>query len=359
MLKITQEQQKKASTILNVKKGKILMFKTIRIFQLYKKIMKNLLTTNYSKFNLIYSKLKESPEASANPTLNKASSTSLSSNNNYKNNNLIRKGKNQIKKKTQLLNKYINSISKFNSHIANSQIIEYNFNKANSKLISIEDISSIINNSFYSMSAFVSKPVFYNTPAKMVIYLFYYSRIVTKKYIKLIKGRRRRKIFKYTIININKHNKLFKINTGKIEKLSNYLSKKFNKQVNIELVRLYHPENNSDILAKVIGFICNKIKFRKILNRVFRNARIRKPNKIISHNSSLVTKLPTLLCGLKIRLGGRLLTHRVVPRKTVKMDQIGSLSRRNIKFIDTGRFTNKNKRGAYSITVTSGHIHNS
>jgi len=360
---INTQQKQQAPTPLSIKEGTQKIIKTVQIFRIYNRIMKEIFTKHSSKFNLIYTKLKESPEAPTNPTLNKTSSTNLLSfsaapngtnGTNGTNETNGRGGQKQIKKNTQLLNKYINSISKFNLNIANSQIIEYNFNTANSKLISIDDISSIFNNSFYSMSSFVSKPVFYNTPAKLVIYLFYYSNIVSKRSVSLIKGSRRRKI-RYTIIK--KHNKLFKINTGKIEKLSYYLSKKVNKQVNIELVRLYHPENNSDILAKVIGFICNKIKFRRILNKVFQNARIQNPNKIISHNPSLLTKIPTFLCGLKIKLGGRLLTHRVVPRKTVKMDQIGSLSRRNIKFIDTGRFTNKNKRGAYSITVTSGHIY--
>jgi hypothetical protein len=50
------------------------------------------------------------------------------------------------------------------------------------------------------------------------------------------------------------------------------------------------------------------------------------------------------------------LTQRVIPRKTVKNFTRGSLARGKIIYLETARFTNKNKRGAFSITISTGHI---
>jgi len=44
-----------------------------------------------------------------------------------------------------------------------------------------------------------------------------------------------------------------------------------------------------------------------------------------------------------------------VPRKTVKFINKGALARSKVIFLDNSRFTNKNKRGAFSITVFSGY----
>jgi ribosomal protein S3 len=72
-----------------------------------------------------------------------------------------------------------------------------------------------------------------------------------------------------------------------------------------------------------------------------------------SNNSTII---PSYLSGIKIRVAGRLLTQRVIPRLTVKTIQRGTLARGKANFIDSSRFTNKNRRGSFSITVTIGHI---
>jgi len=74
-------------------------------------------------------------------------------------------------------------------------------------------------------------------------------------------------------------------------------------------------------------------------------------NVVIRNNKYL----PSDLTGIKIRVAGRLLTQRVVPRKTVKTINRGALARCNAMFVETARFTNKNKRGAFSITISIGH----
>jgi len=87
-----------------------------------------------------------------------------------------------------------------------------------------------------------------------------------------------------------------------------------------------------------------------LLKKLFSIAKIKKTNKFI--NNILLYLLTYLV--LKIRVAGRLLTQRVIPRLTVKTIQRGTLARGKAQFVDSARFTNKNKRGSFSITVNYG-----
>jgi len=83
-------------------------------------------------------------------------------------------------------------------------------------------------------------------------------------------------------------------------------------------------------------------------------ATIKNPKKLIrKQNFSII---PSYLSGIKIKLAGRLISQRVIPRFTVQNFQMGSLARGKINYVDSSRFTHKNKRGAFSFTVTTGHI---
>jgi hypothetical protein len=70
----------------------------------------------------------------------------------------------------------------------------------------------------------------------------------------------------------------------------------------------------------------------------------------------IVTKIPSFLSGINIKIAGRLLTQRVIPRKTINIVRRGALSRIKINYLDKARYTNKNKRGAFSITITTGQF---
>jgi hypothetical protein len=76
--------------------------------------------------------------------------------------------------------------------------------------------------------------------------------------------------------------------------------------------------------------------------------------KLLNENSNY--DIPSVNSGIKIKVAGRLMTQSVVPRKTVKTIQRGALARGKVFFADNSRFTNKNKRGSYSITVSTSHI---
>jgi len=64
------------------------------------------------------------------------------------------------------------------------------------------------------------------------------------------------------------------------------------------------------------------------------------------------------LSGMNIKLAGRIMTQSMRPRFTVQSHQEGSLARVKVHFTEKSRFTGKNKRGAFSFTVTISHVLN-
>ena len=58
-----------------------------------------------------------------------------------------------------------------------------------------------------------------------------------------------------------------------------------------------------------------------------------------------------VLTGLKVRISGRLITQRIIPKRTVQQKEIGNFKRTNNSIVDYSMFTSKNKRGAYTIKV--------
>jgi hypothetical protein len=150
------------------------------------------------------------------------------------------------------------------------------------------------------------------------------------------------------LANIN----LIKIYPLKFEKLCEVLNSIFNKPVELDLIRLHYPYNDSNILVRLIAFMINKVQLRRITRRLFNKAVIKSIKKI--NNKDKVNIIPAFLSGMTIKVAGRLMKYRVVPRKTVKLIQRGSSSIGKINYSDVSRYTNKNKRGSFSITIKSG-----
>lgn len=227
------------------------------------------------------------------------------------------------------LYKYLNSIFEYKNELVKYQNIVYQFNKnnkvkQNSSVGNNKNVFTLLESTFLSMSSLISKPFIIITPNKVVIQLFYYLN----------------------------NNKLLNINNDKLQSLCLILSKIYKKPVELELDRLHYPYYDSNILSNMIGLISNIVKLRFIIKKLFSIAKIKKTNKF----SNKFSILPSYLSGFKIRVAGRLLTQRVIPRLTVKTIQRGTLARGKAQFVDSARFSNKNKRGSFSITVTMGHV---
>lgn len=97
----------------------------------------------------------------------------------------------------------------------------------------------------------------------------------------------------------------------------------------------------------------NKLGINKPINKISTGFNLFLDPKNLFQTSS---RLPSYTSGLSIRLGGRLLSQRIIPRYTVQFKQEGSLARGKVAFLETSRFTTKNKRGAYSFTINISHV---
>lgn len=304
---------------------------------------------------------------------------------NNKNNNIINDS-NSSDFTTPVLNKYLQIMSKYhktnkNIYIYYSNIIGFKFNSDNNKLF--KNIYKLLAYSFKSMYCLISKPVFVFTSNKIIIQLFYYlfipnifkakkiykfKKFKRKKNFKLyliLKKRRRkikrlyRKIRKIHISTRKKLRQLYFYNISdifpnKFKYLCQILSNLFKKSVEFNLIRLHYPYYDSNILANFLAIFINRIKLRIIAKRLFGKAVLKFKKNNYRNKINEMNILPAFLTGIDIKVAGRLLNNKIIPRRTVKFIRRGAVSKSKINYLDVARYTNKNKRGAYSITVSSG-----
>lgn len=138
----------------------------------------------------------------------------------------------------------------------------------------------------------------------------------------------------------------------KFKSLTNILSNYLFKNVELELTRLHYPYKNSNILANYLALLINKIKFLRLTRKLLKYSIIKKKNNFTLLNIDNI--IPSYLTGLKIKIGGRLMKYRVIRRKTVKLFERGISAPGKVNFTDWARYTSKNRRGAFSITVSTG-----
>jgi hypothetical protein len=237
---------------------------------------------------------------------------------------------------------YIKLISPFNSKLASFNNHIYTFTNKSYKKINknLNNLYIICKSVFLNMSSIISKPIVSINPNLLKITLFYYWKPLRKKYY-----------------NSNLHSKFLILHYNKLEKLIKLLSKIFKKSVELELIRIYSPQNESNILANLIGILSNFIKFRYIHMKLFKVSKIKNLNKGIN-NRFTNNKIPSFLTGIYLNLAGRVLTQKIQKRVKSKVIQKGSLAKIKARLTNTNRFINKNKRGTFSITIKTGHIIN-
>jgi Mitochondrial ribosomal protein (VAR1) len=253
------------------------------------------------------------------------------------------------------IKRYVKSLSLFNTEIAGYQNTGYFFNRSTKTYIDNtvvnNSIFTILDSLFFSMSCLISKPVFVNTPKKLKIQLFYYLKRENNYFSFGHAG--------HAVAGLAPKGGGLGLNLNKLNILTEYLTKFYKKPVELELNRLYYPYFDSNILSNFIGLISNNVKLRYIFRNLFKDAKLKKPANLISSASRAPDNyplIPAYLSGMKIKIAGRLLTQRIKPRLTVKITQKGTLARGKANFLSKARFTDKNKRGAYSISITLGHI---
>jgi hypothetical protein len=275
----------------------------------------------------------------------------------------------------------------------------YHYNKTSyhklSKLLS--NLINILNHFFGTFYGIISRPVFLFTQKKLIIFINYY---IPNVYSKLFN----RHIWKY---NRYPSKSAMGFNL-ELKKLIRVLAKFLNLKVELQLNQLVYPYHDSTILSKLIALSSNKRRFRTIMSIIIQKALIiTDPKKTFSNQqwnkwggeaaphtapdavnhtqivvpatlggtapkaqilpeiiSEHYNKLsidgnivyihktvPTVLTGLKVRISGRLSTERVIPKKTIQSKEIGGFKRNKSNLVDYAVYTNKNKRGSYSVKV--------
>ena len=146
-----------------------------------------------------------------------------------------------------------------------------------------------------------------------------------------------------------------KNNYNKFNNICEILNLLFKKNVELDLIRLHYPYTDSNILVNLLSLLIKKMKVRIIIKKLLKKAVIKNKSLNLVNKNKKMYFIPTFISGIKIKIGGRLMTHRLIPRKTVTVFSRGIITNSRVNFSNIARFTRKNKRGAFSITVSSGH----
>ena len=170
---------------------------------------------------------------------------------------------------------------------------------------------------------------------------------------------------KNLLFNLRKFN-LTKVYQNKFKLICAILSKKFNKPVELQLIRLHHPYHDSNILVNLLSLnIKNKRKKARVAIQKIYN---KKPVKNLNDPNLKKTAMPTaesltrgtgklipaFLSGLNIKIAGRLMGEPIIPRITTKVYGKGATATGKVNYLDVAKITKKNRKGAYTIKITSG-----
>ena len=280
-----------------------------------------------------------------------------------------------------MLNQFNKTIAQSHSSIFKKETLNYIFNKKNHR-DNIKDNAVIVIKAFFAyFHTLISKPYFVITPNQVHIHLCFYN---PTKYRSMIYQNLRHK----SHLNFKRRNRLsMKFRLRRFENFTPYSNSKiknlgvlaplqsriklmipqeqylgliyllsilFNKKVVLELIPLKYPYQDSEILAQLLGKNSKYSNFRLMRLKLFRKATVFTSRKI-QNKSKINPLLPTVLAGIKIKVAGRLLRQRIVPKKTVLTTYKGGLMKTKDNFVDSSTFTTKNKRGAYSIRVWMSH----
>ena len=251
----------------------------------------------------------------------------------------------------------------------------YNYNKSNQQRYTqfLNYIHHILNHFFGTFFAIINKPVFLFTQNKLTIHVNYFMPKAPRKLIT-------RHIWKFdkrpakTALELN----------SELTKLIQVLSKLLNLKVELVLNQLKYPYMDSQILAKFIALNTNQTRFRDIFYRIANKALTAKissksirsqMNKTMPMDEGIesldtnpatanylnlksdqkIVKIhrsnPAILTGIKVQISGRLMTERVKPKLTINKKEIGGFKKTQNNIVDYSIYTNKNKRGAYTVKV--------
>jgi hypothetical protein len=171
---------------------------------------------------------------------------------------------------------------------------------------------------------------------------------------------------KNLLFNLRKFN-LTKVYQNKFKLICAILSNKFNKPVELQLIRLHHPYHDSNILVNLLSLnIKNKRKKARVaIQKIYNKKPVKNLNDPNLKKPALPTAdsltpletgklVPAFLSGLNIKIAGRLMGEPIIPRITTKIYGKGATATGKVNYLDVAKITKKNRKGAYTIKITSG-----
>jgi len=170
---------------------------------------------------------------------------------------------------------------------------------------------------------------------------------------------------KNLLFNLRKFN-LTKVYQNKFKLICAILSNKFNKPVELQLIRLHHPYHDSNILVNLLSLnIKNKRKKARVaIQKIYNKKPVKNLNDPNLKKPALPTAeslargtgklIPAFLSGLNIKIAGRLMGEPIIPRITTKISGKGATAIGKVNYLDVAKITKKNRKGAYTIKITSG-----
>jgi hypothetical protein len=239
---------------------------------------------------------------------------------------------------------------------------------------------------FKSMYCLISKPVFIFSPDKVVIQLLYFLSIpkfkvfkwyaiVKNKLIRKIKTREYSPKYKFhkikrkvartlvrlnkkrsrvqkTLFNLNKYN-LFKVFSSKFKIFCEIFNKKYKKPVELQLIRIHKPFHDSNILVNLLSLNIRNKKFKTNV-KIAKLFQKRVVKNVSNYQNKSVNFIPSYLSGINIRIGGRLMREVMIPRISKKIFERGARSIGKVNYLDSASITNKNRKGSYTLKISSG-----
>ena len=151
---------------------------------------------------------------------------------------------------------------------------------------------------------------------------------------------------------LHKYN-LFRVFSTKFKLICEILNNKFKKPIEWQLIRVHQPFQDSNILVNLLSLNIRNKKFRTNvkINKLFQKRVVK--NIAVYQNKSVNLK-PSFVSGINIRIGGRLLREPIIPRLSKKIFERGERSIGKVNFLDSASVTNKNRKGSYTLKISSG-----
>ena len=168
----------------------------------------------------------------------------------------------------------------------------------------------------------------------------------------LFRLNKKRNKVKNILFNLNKFN-LFKVFSLKFKLICEILSNKFKKPVELQLIRIHQPFHDSNILVNLLSLNIRNKKFKTnvAIEKLYAKKTVK---NLYDYSMKSVNYIPSFLSGIKIRIGGRLMREPIIPRITTKNFERGASSPGKVNFLDTATITKKNRKGSYTIKISSG-----